>query len=665
MWTYQYFLNIQRPLFFLCGPYFDETDKRDRRKILRDYINSNEISKEKYQPIPFIVDPLFDDNTIKKYNLNLSLVEEIIANVAHKTYIFLDTLSTATELGLFMNNSANNEVQILIPKGVKVGEFIRLSVETRGEFVKTIEYNFFTEEEKDKKHYFFNENQIDKKIRKQIDNDISTYFLNSPNRIIEFCEGSGVSKNTNEINYVIIGETIVLNIGLKTLFYSLLSAPSVLPLQKFSSITITRNLVNEVFLDIKKMFTEAFTLNCQSNKTIISLMNLNNQTFEFKIQSSKTTDINELLEHMLRIIQLIQINNDKEKSKGPIVLSLSNSTPIHKSMSIGQKASYYDLFDITDEDKRTIKSFSSAPDKYINERIITIKGKKRKVVSYKTNKYGLELRRLHKKINYILQYFVFSDSANAYIKKKSILTAIERHKTSKAFLKMDIENFFGSIRKSKLEKLIYCLNDDNKVSCLNSIFKLDISNIKARKFYTPTIRHEGLKDILNVCFYKSNLPLGFITSPSFSNIYLTPFDEIISDVKEINYSRYADDILLSVTSKKECFQLIMTETLINETLKRMLLSSKPSKRRMKVFTNIGDHFKVLGVNIVNDNPENRLTVSQSYILNLINIELRNNCKQVNLVRGRVQFIKNTSQESYEKYLKIRALKLKNKNKTSH
>jgi hypothetical protein len=643
----------------LCGPYFDGVNNRDRRKIILDYINTLDFQRNIFQPIPFIIDPLFDESTIKNRNLNLSLIEEILANVAYKTYIFLDTLSTAVELGLFMNNSQNNKIKCIVPKGniSSLGEFIRLSIDTRGNSVDTIECDYDIKIKNSKNYYYFTNDKIEQNIKADIDKDFLDYINKMSFEDIIFRNNHTFPYDANVIHYSIIENNIIFNIGQKTLFYFILSSRTMTPLSNVTHKLLTSTYIDCVYEDVINLISQAFQLNCRETASVVSLMNLNSKVYSININSNNSHDIRMLIYHMINIIQIIQLHNEKEVKKGAKVLSLAHTSPVERKFSYAELHSYYDLFNITKKDRKIMNSYTANQAKYINEKHITINRKTRKIVTYRNNKYGFALRCLHNKINSVLGFFQFDSAANAYIKGRSIITAVKEHNQSKIFLKNDVKDFFQSIKRKKLEKVILSLNDDNKNACLNSIFGLDLPSDNRKKYFSPKISQNGLKEILNCCYYKNKLPLGFITSPALSNIYMIPFDEQMSYMKNVVYTRYADDILVSVKNKADELNLYISEKTIKSTLKCLNLELNTSKRLKVEFKLLGDHIKFLGINIVNDLIYNRLTISQKYIIDTIKMERYNNPSKISKVKGRRQFIKNISDKSYQKYLHIRKIKL--------
>src|SRR5690554_6782140 len=113
--------------------------------------------------------------------------------------------------------------------------------------------------------------------------------------------------------------------------------------------------------------------------------------------------------------------------------------------------------------------------------------------------------------------------------------------------------------------------------------------------------YTDLKEILKVCFYKRNLPIGFITSPTISNIYMLPFDESITENKYydgVMYTRYADDILISLSqTKDEKIELMLLKSVVSSSLKKYKLTLNNKKEKMVKLNNYGDYIKYLGINI--------------------------------------------------------------------
>ena len=104
-------IKIDKPIVFLCGPYYNNSDKSDRRKILQDFF----LTEFPQHCLPLIIDDFLTKENIGDNSVSIQLLEEIFAGISHKTYIFLDTMSSAVELGLFTNSAYNNSIYVLIP----------------------------------------------------------------------------------------------------------------------------------------------------------------------------------------------------------------------------------------------------------------------------------------------------------------------------------------------------------------------------------------------------------------------------------------------------------------------------------------------------------------------------------------------------------------------
>ena len=136
-------------------------------------------------------------------------------------------------------------------------------------------------------------------------------------------------------------------------------------------------------------------------------------------------------------------------------------------------------------------------------------GKKRKIFSPKNF-----LKRLQHRIKIKYESNILSKYAYGFIKNVSIADCARNHVGKKWIIKMDIYNFFPSIKKDRL------------------------------KFLT-----EEEREIVTV---KDGLVQGSPCSPVLSNIFLFDFDETIGgefEKENITYSRYADDIILSGNGK--------------------------------------------------------------------------------------------------------------------
>jgi len=157
-------------------------------------------------------------------------------------------------------------------------------------------------------------------------------------------------------------------------------------------------------------------------------------------------------------------------------------------------------------------------------------------------------------IQNIFQNMTVSDKAFAYQGNLSILDNAKYHSKNKYFLKLDLKDYFLSIRS---EDFIYYLREwHNRI---NPNWPLN---------------HEAISLISDSCFLKNGkLPMGFCSSPIISNIVMYRFDQSVeallvnNDMQHVKYSRYADDITLSMNEKglsKEIYSMV--KVLIESTL---------------------------------------------------------------------------------------------------
>jgi group II intron reverse transcriptase/maturase len=191
----------------------------------------------------------------------------------------------------------------------------------------------------------------------------------------------------------------------------------------------------------------------------------------------------------------------------------------------------------------------------------------------------------------------FSDKSYAFRKGKGTLKAINR---TKDFLrkynfvaKADIDNFFDTINQQKLIKILNKTIQDKKILYLISIF-LKNGMLKRHKWID---KQKGVYQ-------------GDVLSPVLSNIYLNIFDTKLEN-KNIDFIRYADDMIFFANSKKEAKQHLQTATKI---LNKLSLQFGEDK---SYIASIEDGFEFLGLRFQNHTitmDNNRLTKKLSTII---------------------------------------------------
>lgn len=141
---------------------------------------------------------------------------------------------------------------------------------------------------------------------------------------------------------------------------------------------------------------------------------------------------------------------------------------------------------------------------------------------------------------------LYHTSAFAYINRRSVINAIQRHQgnQSRWFLSLDFSNFFGS---TTLDFLF---------SSLSQIFP-----------FSEVVRYpsgaDALRKALSLCMLNGGLPQGSPISPMLTNLMMIPIDHKIknglinfTDCNHYVYTRYADDILVSCKYKTDYHNVV-------------------------------------------------------------------------------------------------------------
>lgn len=217
-------------------------------------------------------------------------------------------------------------------------------------------------------------------------------------------------------------------------------------------------------------------------------------------------------------------------------------------------------------------------------RHIKTKNKVRKIISYRSE--DCELKQKHRKINSFLQSrFIPSVFSKGYVKGRSIYDNALAHMYNDYFIMLDIKDFFPHICHKQLsEKIFHEIN----------LVKVD------------QISKKECNDIIECCSITTRgLPLGFITSPILSNIYLKEFDCVFygylkkMGLDNIIYTRYADDIIVSFKSDSVTM-LTEVETKITDTVSLLLSRyglQLNNKKTRSYNLNISNHVRITGINI--------------------------------------------------------------------
>lgn len=176
----------------------------------------------------------------------------------------------------------------------------------------------------------------------------------------------------------------------------------------------------------------------------------------------------------------------------------------HFSLLVGYKLSY--ILKVANSPQKFYRTFS-IPKKSGGKRVIS-----EPLPSLKEIQYWILIEILYK--------CRVSGYAKAYVPRKSILDNARFHVNKLSILKLDIDNFFPSLRWKKVYQLFRSLGYSKSVAMILS----------------------------RVCCLNNSLPQGAPTSPALSNLLMASVDRrIIGFVKKYNiaYTRYADDLTFS------------------------------------------------------------------------------------------------------------------------
>lgn len=174
-------------------------------------------------------------------------------------------------------------------------------------------------------------------------------------------------------------------------------------------------------------------------------------------------------------------------------------------------------------------------------------------------------------LNKILPKVSLHDSSFAYQKERSIVDNAKKHLGQNHLLKMDLKNFFPSIKIKRIIPIFKYLGYSNHVS-----------------FY-----------LASLCCLDDSLPQGACTSPYLSNIVCKRLDkklEKLATTNQLNYSRYADDLTFSGNIIPELIIDEVTNLVISEGFKvneeKTILLEENKKKIVTGISVSGDELKL-------------------------------------------------------------------------
>lgn len=243
--------------------------------------------------------------------------------------------------------------------------------------------------------------------------------------------------------------------------------------------------------------------------------------------------------------------------------------------------------------KKAIASDLSIPDSLIDEAISVARAHVKIFRIDKRSGGSREIFHPSKKlktIQYWLIHSVFNhmpvnDASMAYRDGISILHNAKMHRSSRFFLKMDLEDFFPSISFNDFIPILRGWHSSTKP---NWVLDRDAELL-----------------IKKVCFYKNDrLAIGYPSSPIISNIVMSEFDSkvsaLIADEKygKVIYTRYADDLVFSTDKKGACAEIKgEIQTLIQATTSPNI---NVNRLKTRLGSSTGGSASVTGLKICSD-----------------------------------------------------------------
>lgn len=635
-----------RPLVFLCGPLYDSSDNKDRRKILKKFLlGYKQIISYNHrtyviEPFALVIDNLFNNVDLEK-NQNITLIEEVVAACAYKSYIFVDTMSTALELGLFANSYSQNKTTALLPKDYElfkpsVGYFIRQTMEKSNNitacFYKNKRVNKIIKSGSGRavleNLVTFKSSNVPTEIEREIKNDfgkgIESFILR-----IEFTAHWG---DPEKIFYRVNEKGLKMIVPPRVLFYLV---------ESYETLNTIRYSLLEYFAKYV----------CSQNAELIVMYYLIKKgTLSIEVDSPFKYNIEEVVGSMWYFISAL-------RQRAIVQQNYTRLKYVRTQLGwYSARFSGYELFGLTIMEMLRLNSLFKRKRKSVTSKSLVINGKKRKIKMYSNSSEGYELRSIHMKLMKSLQKLIsLHPFSYAYRQDRSILVCVNQHIGNKYFIKLDIKDFFNSISKLAMNKILKCHLCDNPMDT----YEKNLVEKKGRYKSSYIDKWIGIKEILDICFVKGRLALGMSISPLLSNIYMDFFDARFHEkYPELTYTRYSDDMLISSAMNfnyDEVLKYIVTE------LNCLGLELNESKERFHQLKNTGDHIKFLGLNIVQaEDKRNYVTVGKKYIksvcFNISQYEKGQGDLKQSQIIGQVEYIKAISNADYQMLQKLYRVK---------
>lgn len=583
-------IKINRPIVFLCGPYYQKTNKSDRRNIMRKCFADN----YRDDILPLIIDDFLTEDNLKDSNINIQLLEEIFAAISYKTYIFLDTLSAASELGLFMNHAFANKVVAYIPRESdilnkkNVGYFVKdVILKMNNKQAKCIEYRpsitrSVISTDYALEHYGFIGDVIPQNIENDIIND--SEYKGKKENVITLEEKDAYPDEYYQIYYQKRNGKTFLHITVQLLFYIVIS----LMYEKYSNKLVSNKTVTIREFDIEDI--QKSTIEVLTNFLVKKGVPVSSQ---IEISTILKFDLTDIVYH---ITTFCYVYHCFSTYKGLRLVEKHMDTILDNYIEVKGNTPL-EVFGLSEEEYKIISQCADDNSMFYTAFNITKRGKRRELVKYSETEQGTKIRRIHEKMVFTLRKkYISSDNSFAYKKGGSIKKCVDKHRKNNGFIKYDISKFFNSINKAKLIKII------------ENIFDID------------SAYEEITNRIVSSFYFDGKLPLGLVISPLLSDMYMLECDnEILSFCEKNNYiyTRYADDILISQKNRFTDAECKIIDDKLGQILLERSLKINLKKKKRLFLEKEGQHIKYIGINIVHFESGNKISVGKQYIYDVV------------------------------------------------
>jgi hypothetical protein len=178
--------------------------------------------------------------------------------------------------------------------------------------------------------------------------------------------------------------------------------------------------------------------------------------------------------------------------------------------------------------------------------------------------------------------YIFHDSAYGYVPKRNPLMMVKSHINGKRIITVDIKDFFPSCTLKYLQDIFH----DIYPFCFLNKTKTDT--------------------VIKACSFSGSLPHGGPSSPTLSNIAMTPIDYKLNYKSFFNYTRYSDDIVISFHFLKD-YPYVLTE--IDEAFSRTPFKINRDKIKIDL---CGDRTHILGLTLIKHRTK-FISVKKGYV----------------------------------------------------